>query len=84
MQRASVYNTGRTPSALEQGVGALRERDMVRHEEVPVRCSVCKTPYTADQTVRDFYTSDGQVSRGHEEPLSGVCPKCGSWKKEEL
>lgn len=86
MQRASVYDTERTPLALEQGVGTLSERDREHHREVPVRCSVCKTPYTADQTVRDFYSSEGYFIGQNEEPLSGLCPnpECGSWKKEWL
>jgi hypothetical protein len=62
----------------------LSERDREYDREVAVRCSVRGTPYTANQTVRDFYSSEGYFIGRNVEPLSGLCPECGSWKKEKL
>lgn len=54
--------------------------------DVPVRCANedCRKEYTATQTVRDFYSDEGDHIGRNEEPVSGLCPRCKRPAKEIL
>jgi hypothetical protein len=82
--RNASDNSLGTSTQLKQGVGTLSRPEMVRSKEVTVRCLACDKQYTLTQTFRGSISSDGHFDGWNEDPLSGLCPECGSWKKEKI